>query len=69
MFTTNVGTTDRIVRIIAGLILAIVAYAALTPPWIYVGYVVAAVLVLTGLARICPAYTLFGINTCGTRHA
>jgi hypothetical protein len=29
-----------------------------------VGLVVAGLLVFTSLVKFCPAYTLFGINTC-----
>jgi hypothetical protein len=59
----NVGTTDRIIRIVAGL--ALIAWAALFdgPVWAWIGVVPLA----TGILRICPAYSLLGMNTCGTR--
>lgn len=59
----NVGSTDRIIRIVAGL--ALIAWAAFFngPVWAWIGLVPLA----TGLFRICPAYSIFGINTCGTK--
>lgn len=59
----NVGSIDRIVRIVAGL--ALIAWAALFngPVWAWIGVVPLA----TGIFRICPAYSLFGMNTCGTK--
>ena len=59
----NVGTTDRIIRIVAGL--ALIAWAALFngPVWAWIGVVPLA----TGIFRICPAYSIFGLNTCGTK--
>ncbi|MFN3750600.1 MAG: DUF2892 domain-containing protein [Thiobacillus sp.] len=59
----NVGTTDRIIRIVAGL--ALIAWAALFngPVWAWIGVIPLA----TGILRICPAYSLLGMNTCGTR--
>ncbi|MEW5966883.1 MAG: DUF2892 domain-containing protein [Gammaproteobacteria bacterium] len=59
----NVGSTDRIIRIVAGL--ALIAWAALFngPVWAWIGVVPLA----TGIFRICPAYSLFGMNTCGTK--
>jgi hypothetical protein len=67
----NVGSTDRIIRIVVGLILIAVALVpALAAPlaglgkWIWVLPVVGVVMVITAFLRFCPAYTLFGINTC-----
>ncbi|MFP5403792.1 MAG: DUF2892 domain-containing protein [Gammaproteobacteria bacterium] len=59
----NVGSIDRIVRIVAGL--ALIAWAALFngPVWAWIGVVPLA----TGIFRICPAYSIFGLNTCGTK--
>lgn len=64
----NEGNTDRIVRLALGL--AALA-AGLVPAQglsgNVVGIVIAvvgAVLVVTGLVGFCPAYALFGINTC-----
>jgi hypothetical protein len=58
----NVGSTDRIIRILAGL--ALIAWALMGgPAWAWIGVVPLA----TGLFKFCPAYTLLGMNTCGTK--
>jgi hypothetical protein len=59
----NVGTVDRLLRIIAGIILIALAAMGTIGIWGYVGIV----LVVTGLVRICPAYAILGMNTCGLK--
>jgi hypothetical protein len=56
----NVGSVGRIVRIIAGLALIGLAIAGTVGPWGYIGVVP----LLTGFMRVCPAYSLLGVNTC-----
>jgi hypothetical protein len=58
----NVGTVDRVVRIGAGVVLIGLAVAGTIGPWGYIGIVP----ILTGLFRVCPAYSLLGFNTCST---
>lgn len=67
--TANIGTVDRVLRVLIGLALLALAFggfvpalAAGAPKWI----AVAAGLVLLGTAgmRICPLYAVFGIRTC-----
>ena len=64
MFITNVGTTDRIVRIVIG-ILAL-AYAYFHPAGIgmWIAGIVGVMMILTALMRTCPAYSLLGTSTC-----
>lgn len=57
---TNEGTIDRAVRIIAGLALIALAYSGTIGMWGYIGVVP----LLTGILGICPAYSIFGLNTC-----
>ena len=61
----NMGSTDKIVRII---IAAIVAYLyftnAITGTLGLVLLVFAVVFVLTSLISFCPLYSIFGISTC-----
>jgi hypothetical protein len=58
----NVGTLDRILRIVVGLALIALAATGTVGAWAWIG-----VLPLgTGLFSWCPAYTLFGIKTCKT---
>jgi hypothetical protein len=58
--TVNVGTADRTLRIVAGVALIALAATGTIGPWGYIGVVAVA----TGLLKTCPAYSLFGINTC-----
>jgi len=58
----NIGTIDRVVRILAGLVLIGLAFSGTIGVWGYVGVV----LLLTGFVRVCPAYSILGINTCPT---
>lgn len=67
----NVGPLDRIIRTIVGLALlvfpfvpAVASALAGMGGWIWVIPAVGAVLLVTGLFRVCPAYTLLGIRTC-----
>jgi hypothetical protein len=57
---TNVGSIDRIARVIAGLVLIALAATGTVGAWGYVGVVP----LVTGLFSICPAYSLLGISTC-----
>jgi hypothetical protein len=59
----NVGTVDRAVRIIVGIALIAAAGTGTVGAWGYIGFVP----LLTGLLRTCPAYSLIGLNTCGTK--
>ncbi|MCW0232161.1 MAG: DUF2892 domain-containing protein [Ferrovibrio sp.] len=64
---SNVGSLDRILRIVAGLIL--LTFVAVYPgPERWFG-LIGLVPLATGLFRFCPAYTLLGINTCPLKPA
>ncbi|SIQ21709.1 DUF2892 domain-containing protein [Pseudacidovorax sp. RU35E] len=58
--TPNVGTLDRVLRIVAGLVLIGLALAGVIGARGWIGLVPLA----TGLLRFCPAYTLLGLRTC-----
>ena len=58
--TANVGGIDRILRIVAGLVLIALAATGVVGAWGYLGVIVLA----TGVFRFCGAYTLLGLNTC-----
>lgn len=60
--TPNVGSTDKIVRIVVGAILILLALLGTIGWWGWIGII----LIATGLVNWCPAYNLFGINTCPT---
>ena len=59
----NVGSVDRIIRIVAGSALVGAAAAGLIGPWGWIGLVPLA----TGFFRFCPAYMPFGLNTCAVK--
>ncbi|MCZ2406031.1 MAG: DUF2892 domain-containing protein [Burkholderiales bacterium] len=56
----NVGSIDRVLRIVVGLVLVGLAATGTVGVWGWIGVVPLA----TGLFGFCPAYTLLGINTC-----
>ncbi len=56
----NVGTTDRILRVVAGLALIGLTVTGTIGVWGWIGVVPLA----TGLFKFCPAYLLIGVNTC-----
>lgn len=63
MFKTNVGRTDRILRILVGLVLIALVFVGPKTPWGWLGIIPLA----TGLLRTCPLYSLIGVNTCGVK--
>jgi len=61
----NVGTQDRVVRIVAGLAIGVGAYVGGLPETaLYVLYVIGAYLLLTGLFAWDLFYKLLDIDTC-----
>ena len=66
----NVGTIDRMMRVVFGLILFGVPFANfLTSDWIGqlmagIAIIVGAVLIFSGILSRCLVYKVLGINTC-----
>ena len=58
--TKNIGDTERIIRIVGGLVLIALAATGTVGIWGWLGLVPLA----TGLMGWCPPYSLLGINTC-----
>ncbi|NUQ12843.1 MAG: DUF2892 domain-containing protein [Gemmatimonadaceae bacterium] len=58
----NIGTTDRTVRLVVGVLLLSLAFFGPKTPVGYLGFV----FIATALANFCPLYRLFGISTCRT---
>ena len=56
----NVGGTDRMLRVIAGVIIIGIYYGSW---WGLVGLVP----LLTGITRFCPLYSIIGINSCNSK--
>ena len=57
----NVGGIDKGLRIVAGVALLGLGVAGVLP--LFIG-LIGIVPLATGLLGWCPAYTLFGLNTC-----
>jgi len=67
--TSNVGGMDRGVRIVVGIALLVLGCLhVVTGTLAIVAYVVGAVALITGTIRFCPAWSIFGINTCSAVH-
>lgn len=56
----NVGTIDRVLRAILGLVLIVLAANGTVGWWGWLGVIPLA----TSAFSFCPAYTLIGVNTC-----
>jgi len=54
----NVGTTDKIIRVVVALIIAVLGY--LYSPWLYI---LTAILLITAATSYCGLYQLLGIKT------
>ena len=63
----NMGSTDRVVRVLVAAIIAVLYFTnTLTGTLGIVLMVLAGVFVLTSLVSFCPLYAPFGIRTCKT---
>ena len=58
--TANIGTIDRVARIILGVIIVTLTALGKISPWGWLGVM----LIITGAIKFCPAYSLFGFKTC-----
>lgn len=56
----NVGTLDRVLRIVIGLGLISLVFIGPKTLWGWIG----AILVVTGAVSWCPIYRIFGLRTC-----
>lgn len=66
--TLNVGTPDRIIRLILGIALIIAPFVTgwalfANALWMWAALIVGGVLVITAIVRFCPAYRIAGITT------
>ncbi len=61
----NVGTIDRGLRAVLGLVLLIVAFVAgLSPIAAAIAGLVGLILLGTAAIKFCPLYRIFGLRTC-----
>ncbi|MGE5517307.1 MAG: DUF2892 domain-containing protein [Bacteroidota bacterium] len=63
--TKNVGGIDRILRIVAGLVLIALAVTGVVGVWGYIGVIP----LFTAAIGWCPAYSLLGVKTCSCTKA
>jgi len=56
----NVGGFDKIARIVAGVVLIVLAVMGIGAPWTWIGVVP----LVTGLMGWCPLYAVLGLRTC-----
>jgi len=61
----NVGNLDRILRIVAGIVLIAIVFVGPQTPWGWIGLVP----LVTAFVGWCPAYRLLGIRTCPVEKA
>lgn len=59
----NVGTIDRALRAIVGLVLIALVFVGPQTAWGWIGLVP----LLTAVIGFCPAYTLFGVKSCSVK--
>jgi len=61
----NVGTIDRVVRVIVGLALIAFALGFVWPAtgWNWVGWI-GIIPLATGAVGMCPLYSVLGLSTC-----
>ena len=61
---TNCGSQDRVVRIVAGIVLGVLAYLKVLPPVAcIIMYVIGAYLLLTGIFARCLFYKMIDVDT------
>ena len=58
--TCNMGSVDRGIRIVVGLVLIALVFVGPQTPWGWIGVIPLA----TALIGWCPAYSLIGVKTC-----
>jgi len=68
--TTNMGKFDRTIRIVAAVVLLVLAFGTGIAGvgilrWVLVA--IAAIFLLTSVKGNCPLYSIFGLNTCGKK--
>lgn len=67
--TTNVGTIDRIIRLVLGIVLLAAPFVSgmalfASPVATVISVILGLVMIGTSAMKFCPLYRLFGIRTC-----
>jgi len=63
MFRTNIGSVDRLLRIILGAVLITLVFVGPKTPWGWLGLI----LLATALVGSCPIYSVLGLRTGAKR--
>ncbi len=64
MFKTNVGGSDRVARIVVGLVLVLAAlFTSVGGAYHWVLWI-GVIPLATGLLGTCPLYSILGLSTC-----
>ncbi|MCK0106599.1 DUF2892 domain-containing protein [Marinobacter sp. S0848L] len=61
--STNMGSADRVIRALVGVLLLSLVFFGPQTPWGWIGIIP----LVTAAAGNCPAYSLLGIKTCKKR--
>ncbi|MCB1420351.1 MAG: DUF2892 domain-containing protein [Notoacmeibacter sp.] len=70
MFKNNVGSADRAIRAIVGIVLlALYFMGTATGVWAWVALIAGIVMLATAALGWCPPYSILGINTCSVKKA
>jgi hypothetical protein len=64
MLKQNESSTDRIIRIIIGIVAVTAGFFWLTGIVQVVAYILGAIALVTGIVGYCGLYALFGVSTC-----
>lgn len=59
----NVGTADRIIRFVLGVVIVIVGIIPAMEAWRIPLFVIGAILILTSFFKFCLLYKVFGIDS------
>jgi hypothetical protein len=67
MFTANVGTPDRIIRLVVGVVLIALPFfggTAISGSWLaWAAPIVGVILAATAFLAFCPIYRVLGLST------
>ncbi len=63
MFKANEGMLDRVLRVMAGMVLVGLVFVGPKTAWGWIGLIP----LVTGLVGYCPLYQVLGLKTCATK--
>ncbi|SET01731.1 MULTISPECIES: DUF2892 domain-containing protein [Marinobacter] len=63
--TKNMGSADRVIRVIIGLVLLSLVFVGPQTPWGWIGIIP----LVTAAIGVCPLYSIIGIKTCPTKRS